>query len=324
MLDVSVIVACYNGAATLGETLESLTAQVWDGSWEILLADNGSTDASAAIFADHARRNPQKRMRRIDASTKRGKVAALNIGLAAAHGRAFLFCDSDDTVPAGWLAAMATALQRYDFVATYIDATALNHGWVRTYRAWRTEPMLRRLTHSPHCLIAGGGEIGFTRRVLDAVGGFDPAFKVQEDHDLCIRAHLAGFELHPVPETRYNYRFREDFPSIYRQAFSYARYRALLRKRYAPEPIFSPAPWLHLGQRLLRLGGSRAAAALRQLRQAGSRPPLERARFNAMLGQALGDAAGAIAFRVAPPRRRAAPRRGFVTAGAAAWLSLLG
>jgi GT2 family glycosyltransferase len=263
-------------------------------------------------------------MRRIDASAERGKVPALNIGLAAAQGRAFLFCDSDDTVPAGWLAAMATALARHDFVATFSDPAPLNDGWVLAYRARKKGLVLRRLTHPPHCSIAGGAEIGFTRRVLDAVGGFDPAFKVQEDHDFCIRAHLAGFELHPVPETCYNYRFREDFPSIYRQAFSYARYRALLRKRYAPEPFLSPVPWLQLGQRLLRLGGTRAAAALRQLRRGGPLPPLERARFNAKLGQALGDAAGAIAFRVAPPRRRAGPQGGFATAGVAAWLSLLG
>ena len=111
-----------------------------------------------------------------------------------------------------------------------------------------------------------------------------------------------------MPEARYNYRFREDFAAIYAQAFAYARYRALLRKRYAPEPFLSPAPWLGLARRILRLGGSRALAALRQARRGGARPPLERARFNAMLGQALGEAAGAIAFRVAPPdRRRPAP-----------------
>lgn len=304
MVDVSVIVACLNGQETLAEALESLTAQVWDGSFEILLADNGSTDASAAIFADHARRHPEIRMRRIDASARRGKVAALNAGLAAAEGRAFLFVDCDDTVAPGWLAAMGRALEQHDFVAAVLDTAALNPGWVQTYRERTGETGLRRLTHPPHCLLAGGGQMGFTRRLYEAVGGFDPAFAVQEDHDFCVRAHLAGFELQPVPEARYNYRFREDFGAIYRQAFAYARYRALLRRRYAPEPLLSPAPWLGLSRRILRLGGSRALAALRP----GAQPPLERARFNVMLGQALGEAAGAIAFRVAPPlRRRAQP-----------------
>jgi glycosyltransferase involved in cell wall biosynthesis len=322
--DISVIMACYNGAETLGETLDSLTAQVWDGSWEILLCDNGSTDDSAAIFAAHARRHPEVAMRRVDASARRGKVPAINIGLATARGRAFLFCDADDTVAPGWLAAMAGALGRHDFVAASSDPTALNHGWVRTYRTRREEPRLRRLTHAPYCLLAGGGEMGFTRRLYEAVGPFDAAFTVQEDHDFCIRAHLAGFELTFVPEAVCNYRFRDDFRAIYRQAYSYARYRALLRKRYAPSPLLSPAPWLGLAQRIVRLSGARVAAEVRRLRGGRPRPPLERAQFNARLGQALGEAAGAIAFRVPPPDRRGGLQPGAGTASAAAWLGLFG
>jgi glycosyltransferase involved in cell wall biosynthesis len=313
MVDVSVIMACLNGQETLAEALGSLTAQTgFDGSFEVLLCDNGSTDASAAIFAEHARAHPGVRMRRIDASAERGKVHALNAGLRAAEGRAFLFLDCDDTVAPGWLAAMAGALGRHDFVAAFADLAALNDGWVRSYRDFRTrearerhgEPTLRRLTHPPHCLLAGGAEMGFTRRLYQAVGGFDPAFAVQEDHDFCVRAHLAGFVLQPVPAARYNYRFRADFDAIYRQAYLYARYRGLLRRRYAPEPLLSPVPWLDLAGRILRLGGARAKAALGQARRGGARPPLERARFNARLGQALGEAAGAVAFRVAPPARR--------------------
>ena len=309
---ISVLMACYNGQETLDAALQSLTAQVWNGgSWEILLCDNGSTDASAEIFARHASRYASRhlRLRRIDASAQRGKPAALNAGLAAAAGRAFVFLDCDDTVPAGWLAAMAAALARHDFVAASSDASVLNEGWVRDYRSRADKRAgLRRLTHAPYCPIAGGAEIGFTRRLYEAVGGFDQEFAVQEDHDFCIRAHLKGFELQPVTETHYNYRFRDDFSAIYHQAYIYARYRGLLRKRYAPAPLLSPGPWLDLGQRLLRLGGSRAMTALRGL-QGQPRPPLEQARFNAMLGQALGELAGAVAFRVAPPQRRGARPR---------------
>jgi hypothetical protein len=53
----------------------------------------------------------------------------------------------------------------------------------------------------------------------------------------------------------------------------------------------------------LRIGGGRALAALRGRRL----PPLEEARRSAMLGQALGEAAGAFAYRVPPPSRLAAP-----------------
>ena len=58
-----------------------------------------------------------------------------------------------------------------------------------------------------------------------------------------------------------------------------------------------PVPWLDLTRRIVRLG---AAGLLSTLRP-GKRAPLERARYNVRLGQALGEASGAIAFRVAPP-----------------------
>ena len=60
---ISVIIACRNGAATLGETLEGLAAQAWDRPWEVVLADNGSTDGTRALFEGFARRSPGWPMR---------------------------------------------------------------------------------------------------------------------------------------------------------------------------------------------------------------------------------------------------------------------
>lgn len=305
MVDVSVIIACHNGAATLDAMLESLAAQDWGGRWEIVFADNGSTDGSAVAFAAYAGRNPAVPMRRVDASAERGKSFALNIGIAASRGGSLLICDADDTVAAGWLAAMAGALERHDFVAARLDLARLNLGWVHAYRARDDSMMLRRLTHPPYCDIAGGCQLGFRRRLFDTLGGFDPAFAVQEDHDFCIRAHLNGYALHPVPEAVCHYRFRDDFAAIFRQSYSYARYRALLRKRHAPEPFLSRAPWLRLAQRLTRLTGGRLAKTV----LARPYPPLDRARFNYKLGQTMGEAAGAIEFGVPPPRHIPAAQR---------------
>ena len=119
--ELSVIIACFNGAETLEETLASLVVQEWDRPWEILFADNGSTDASAALFAAGARAHPGVRMRAVDAGAEKGKSYALNLGIRMAAGRALLFCDADDTVAPGWLAAMGAALDRHPFVAARID-----------------------------------------------------------------------------------------------------------------------------------------------------------------------------------------------------------
>jgi glycosyltransferase involved in cell wall biosynthesis len=46
---LSVIVPAFNAAATIGEQLEAFMAQAWAGDWDVVVADNGSTDETAKI-----------------------------------------------------------------------------------------------------------------------------------------------------------------------------------------------------------------------------------------------------------------------------------
>ena len=296
--DVSVIIACHNGAATLAETLDSLVAQVWDRPWEVLLADNGSTDASAEIFAAAARAHPGVPMRRLDAGQRKGKSWALNAAIRAAAGRSVLFCDADDTVAPGWLAAMGAALEHHPFVAARIDLRKLSPEWTLSSRGIAQQKNLNRLPYPPYALAAGGATLGFQRQIFERVGEFDPAFAVMEDIDFCIRAHLAGYELVFVPEAVYHYRFRGDLEAIRRQAYAYAYYRARLRQIYGPEPLLTLRPWAMLAGQALRLVRRRAKFALRP-RPASLRTRAMLARAS---GQLWGQIRGALAFRVAPPR----------------------
>lgn len=299
-LDISVIIACYNGAETLGETLGALTAQDWDRPWEVVLADNASTDASVAVFRAHARTHPEVAMRVVDASRNRGKSYALNVAIGAARGRALLFCDADDVVAPGWLAAMGAALETQDFVAARMDLARLNPGWIGGYRDNNQIHGLDRIDHAPYCAHAGGGTFGFRRAVFDQVGPFDPDFAYLEDADFCVRAHLHGFRLSFVPEAVMHVRFRDTPERIRRQAYNYNRYRALLRRRYAAKQVQGGLrPWLSLSRRLLRLARLRLADRIR-----GKTPaPIDRARDALKLGTVLGDLMGALAFRV-PPKDR--------------------
>ena len=242
-------------------------------------------------------------MRLVDASARRGKSHAMNLAIGQARGRSILFCDADDTVAPGWLAAMGTALESHDFVACRFDLAALNPDWVQ---AERSHPQVERLTilpFPPHCPVAGGATLGLHRAVFEAVGPFDPAFPTNEDLDFCIRAYLKGYALRLVPDAVYNYRFRDTPEAIYRQAFAYARSEALLRRRYAGAPLLAPGPWLDLGRRTARL-----SAGWVKRRLFGRSPDiLDQARFSRSYGTVLGDLAGSLAYRVAPRRRGGPP-----------------
>lgn len=312
MTDISIIIACLNGADTLAETLDSLVAQGSALSWDIVLADNGSTDASAAVFAAFATQHPHIPMQLVDASATRGKSHALNVGIRAAAGRSLLFCDADDTVAPGWLAAMSRALETHDFVAARFDIRALNPEWVLATRDSIQTTRLRRLPFEPFCPVAGGATLGFRRRVFEVVGGFDPAFAVSEDTDFCIRAHDAGFTLKLVQDAIYNYRLRATPRAIRRQAHTYASFDALLRRRCAAaQPFLSHKPWTMWSARTFRLlvEWIRHAVSLRQWDVA------ERAFFSKRLGTATGDFVGSLAFRVAPPVRAYSIRRSGAASG---------
>ena len=93
---VSVITPARNAAATLEATIASVAAQTFP-DWEMLVADDGSTDATAAIAAAWAAARPAHppppRPRRRQGE---GPAAARNRAIRAARGRFIAFLDADD------------------------------------------------------------------------------------------------------------------------------------------------------------------------------------------------------------------------------------
>lgn len=294
-MQASVVMACRNGAAHLAETLEAVCAQVWDRPWEIVFADNGSTDGSRAIFAAAVARHPGLAMRVVDAGERPGKSHALNRGVVMAAGRSIVLCDADDVPAPGWLAAMAGALETHDFVSARNEVERLNDGPLGRYQdvphsTWE-------LPFAPFALCTAGATMGFTRRLFDAVGGFDPAFQ-PEDDEFCIRAHLAGFELHVVSAAVVHYRLRDDLGAIFRQAYQYSRTDVQVARAYRGTGPGQRRAWRRLVREAFDLGARYCDLAL----QDGD--PTEAARLRWRLGAVAGQITGVVRYRAAPTTGR--------------------
>lgn len=88
---LSIILPVYNGEAYLCETLDNLLITT-DVRYEIIIINDGSTDASSCIISKYAQ-NPHIR---VYEQSNHGIVASRNLGISLAHGKYLCFCDQDD------------------------------------------------------------------------------------------------------------------------------------------------------------------------------------------------------------------------------------
>lgn len=233
---VSVVIACYNAADTLGIQLEALTRQTYTGSWDVLISDNGSTDHSRLIAQRYESRLPGLRI--IDSSDRAGAGHARNVATAASTAEFVAFCDADDEVAPDWLQNMMLALtERNEFVAGRFESRKLNSDRVLRSRPLQQNTGLQESPFGPGLPHAGAGNMGIRRRIFMDVGGFDPAVGTLEDTDLCWRVQLAGTPLIFVPDVMVHVRLRSSFSKMWRQGWSYGHAAALLERRYGNKPI---------------------------------------------------------------------------------------
>jgi glycosyltransferase involved in cell wall biosynthesis len=126
---VSVITIFYNAADFLGEAVESVLAQDYR-DFELLLVDDGSTDAGSAIARAFAEREPDRvRYLRHRAGENRGMSASRNLGMAEARGELIAFIDADDRWRPNKLAEQTAIFDRFPDV----DACC---GAVNYWRRW--------------------------------------------------------------------------------------------------------------------------------------------------------------------------------------------
>jgi len=97
---VSTVIIFLNAERYIEEAIESVFAQTYD-NWELLLADDGSTDGSSAIAHRYAERYPE-RVRYVEhpGHENRGMSATRNLGFRNARGEYLALLDADDV----WLA----------------------------------------------------------------------------------------------------------------------------------------------------------------------------------------------------------------------------
>jgi GT2 family glycosyltransferase len=225
---LTVLIPVRDGADVIVQQLEALARQEFAGNWEVVVADNGSRDGTVVLVETFVDRLPGLRV--VDASARGGQAYAINQGARDARGRSIILLDADDLVTPGYLAAMAAALERHDFVAARLDCQSLNPSWLWSSRpSAQTDGIGAPFGFLPS---AAGCSLGIRRAVFEDVGGFDDTIMEGNDVDLCWRVQLAGHLLQFVPDAVVNYRYRDTRRGIFHQARTYGAAGPALYRRY--------------------------------------------------------------------------------------------
>jgi len=222
-----VVIPVRNGEATLDRCLlaleESLAeAGLRGGRAEVIVADDGSTDATREIAARHA-----VRVLTPDAG-KTGAAAARNAGAEAARGEILLFVDADVIVEPP---AVARLLERLGAPPGADAAIGVYAPCDPGLGVWsRAKDLAVRLNH------ARSGErirwfwtaVGAVRSsAFEAAGGFDEASFARgatvEDMDLGFRLSALGHTIAQVPEARARHLHRFDLAGLISNDFKKSR-----------------------------------------------------------------------------------------------------
>ena len=115
---ISLVMAAYNRAHTLPRALDSVLAQDWQ-DWEVIVVDDGSTDATQAVVARYA----DPRIKLVTHEVNRGVTAAKNTGFDRCTGEWIATLDSDDALAPGALSTFMRVLSEVD---PTLDAVSCN------------------------------------------------------------------------------------------------------------------------------------------------------------------------------------------------------
>ncbi len=231
-VEASVIIPTFNAAEFLEEQLLALARQRTDVQWELIIADNGSTDDTLAITESFVSRLPAP-VRILDASARPGASAARNIGAAAAVGDLLLFADQDDVVDELWLQELVVALREHPFVGGRLEMLELNGAEVASWRDPVADEALPLLDGVPWAVSCN---YGCTAAAFAAVGGFDEAVSGCEDQIFSLSMNALGFTAVYAERALVHYRYRREPLQAVRQMWRYARSRRLLIENHHVTP----------------------------------------------------------------------------------------
>lgn len=221
---ISIVMAAYNEEQDIGRALESILAQTFS-NWELIVIDDGSTDATADIVRRYAEKD--NRINLVCNEINLELSASLNKGIGLAKADLIARADADDINLPERLSKQYEYLQAHHDIdvlgtAAYLLDESGQRVTVYSHPPTHTEleelPFLKIQFFHPTVMIR--------RRFFDTAGLYDPKYPNAEDKELWLRGLSVGCRYANLPEPLVEYStdgFVKSWRSILRHARSLFR-----------------------------------------------------------------------------------------------------
>lgn len=222
---VSVVICTYNGSRTIRDCLDGVGRLNYP-RYEVIVVDDGSTDATAAIAAEYNAR--------VITTRNEGLSSARNTGLAAATGEIIAYTDDDARPDSHWLMYLADSFGRFSHAAIGgHNIPPPGDGMIAECVANAPGGPIHVLLSDTEAEHIPGCNMAFRRAELEAIGGFDVRFRTAgDDVDICWRLHEAGRTIGFCPAAFVWHHRRNSVRTYWRQQKGYGRAEALLEERW--------------------------------------------------------------------------------------------
>jgi len=198
---VSVLIAAYNEEKVIGATLASVLAADYKGDIEVIVVDDGSTDATASLVAQAALKDHRVKLIRQENG---GKAGALNTALQSSAHELLVMLDADTQFTPHTIGSLVAPLADTDVGAVSGHARVGNDNrWITRFQSLEYTcgfNLDRRAYDERNCVtVVPGAVSAFRKSAILQAGGLSLE-TIAEDTDLTLMLHRLGYKVCYAPQ----------------------------------------------------------------------------------------------------------------------------
>ncbi len=221
-IEASIVVPTFNGAARIGDCLTALLREIGTRAVEILVVDDGSTDALSNTLLDYPRV-------RLLSQRNSGPATARNRGACEARGELLLFTDDDCVPTPGWLDAMLAPFADLEVVGVKGVYRTHQRSLAARFVQVEYEDKYRLMAGQPSIDFVDTYSAAFRRERFLEMNGYDTSFPVAcaEDIELSYRMSALGWTMKFAPSAIVFHTHPDTWTKYLRKKYKFAFWRVL-------------------------------------------------------------------------------------------------